>query len=56
MEHSRDEEVASPADEQTEKLLVNIEESQFGFRHNLQGPYGPRRGELAHATPSDHRY
>ena len=50
MEHPRD---ASPADEQTEKLLANIEESQLGFRHNLQGPHGPRRGEFAHATPSD---
>ena len=28
-------------------LLSTIEESQFGFRSNLQGPYGPRRGEPA---------
>lgn len=40
--------------EQTDRarldLLSTIEESQFGFRSNLQGPYGPRRGEPARLT------
>ena len=31
---------------QTKQLLATIEESQIGFRSNLQGPYGPRRGEF----------
>lgn len=33
--------------EDASKLIATIEESQFGFQHSLQGPYGPRRGELS---------
>ena len=35
-----------PSSAETSRLLSTIEESQFGYRYTLQGPYGPRRGEL----------
>ena len=31
--------------QETVRLLEKIEESQLGFKSNLQGPYGPRRSK-----------
>ena len=36
--------------EETAQLLTKIEESQFGFREDLQGPYGPRRSKYFSAN------